>query len=111
MLKNYAKYSKKIDKFREEIYFYCDYNVGSDVLFPAFVNLWPENNDKKKAMTKRDLVLITSNILHELVDRDVLKTMHKEDSTVYSCYNVLPHEFLLDHASFIEKQKMLKFKL
>lgn len=110
MQKSYAKYSKKIEKFREEIYFYCDYNIGSDVLLPAFVNLWPENKEEKRTIAKRDLVVITSNILKELVNQRVLRVVYKENPSVYAFYRVRKHDFLLNHTSFIDKQKSLKFK-
>jgi hypothetical protein len=111
MHKGYSKYTKKIGIFKEEIYFYCDYNIGSEIMIPAFINLWPEGKKEIKGIPKRDLVVITSNILHDLVDKQVLEVIHKKDPCAYAFYRVLPHEFLLDHNNFIDKQKMLKFKL
>jgi hypothetical protein len=109
MRKGYAEYSKKIEKFKEEIYFYCDYNVSSNVLFPAFVNLWPENSGQNVSLSKKDLAIITSKILWELVNKGILIEMPKDDKShnPYGLYKILPHENMMKYNPFIEKKMEL----
>jgi hypothetical protein len=107
---------RKIKKFREEIYFYCDHNINSKNLFPLFVNLWPENGEKVPDLQKRDLVNLTSEIIGELIDKNILRvinkngTPHTENQSVYAFYKVLPHDYLLNHNKFVDKGRELMFK-
>jgi len=116
MQKNYYNYSKEINKFKEEIYFFCDVHIGYYILFPAFMNLWPEvkNNSKKKEITKKDLAIISSKILNELIEKNIIeicdKKRPKDASNVYAFYRILQHNPLIDSRSFVDKKRDLKFK-
>jgi hypothetical protein len=113
MRKDYSEYSKKIEKFKEAIYFYCDYNIGSNVLFPAFVNLWPENSGQNVSLSKKDLAIITSSILYGLEKREdndgFLFEIPKDEEShnPYALYKILPHENLMKYNPFIEKKMEL----
>lgn len=109
MLKNndiYSKYSKKIEKFKEEIYFYCDYNINSEVLFPAFVNLWPENIGQNRSLSGKDLAIIASDILRRLVDKGVLIVIPKGEGfhNPYTLYKVQEHDSLMEYNRFFQKK-------
>ncbi|MGY4884519.1 MAG: hypothetical protein ACP5NZ_02985 [Nanobdellota archaeon] len=109
MLKNtdiYSKYSKTIEKFKKEIYFYCDYNINSEVLFPAFVNLWPENVGQNRCLSGKDLAIVTSDILQELVDKGVLIVISKDERShnPYALYKIQEHKNLMKYNPFIEKK-------
>jgi hypothetical protein len=109
MRKDYAEYSKKIEKFKEEIYFYCDYNINSEVLFPAFVNLWPENSGQERSLCGKDLAIITSSILQELVAKEVLTVIPKnaDFQNPYALYKIEKHENLMKYNPLIEKKMEL----
>ena len=81
-------------KFRENIYEYCDNNVGGRVLFTGFVNLW---SDKGTDMPPKDLVNLTSEILDNLIKQKIVIDVPKpkEFETVYAMYEILPHEKLI----------------
>lgn len=109
MREKYTVYSKKIEKFKEEIYFYCDYNQELEVLFPAFVNLWPENTGEKRCLSGKDLAIITSDILQELVNRRILVVIAKKEEfqNPYTLYKIDKHENLMKYNSLIERKMEL----
>jgi hypothetical protein len=114
MQKYYLNFSKEIEKFKEEIYFYCDCNIDSEIetLFPAFMNLWPEPaiNSKKKQISKKNLAILTSNILDELINKEILKIVNKNAPSVYAFYKIFPHDYLIDYRTFVDKKRALKFR-
>lgn len=103
--------------FVREIYSYCDRNVGEEVLFPAFVNLWHENGEDTH-ITKKDLSVLTSNIISHLLNKNKKKKRQKILSAIHSItnpqdaygfYKILPHEDLMRSNYLIEKKmKLLK---
>ena len=109
MLEKYAKYSEKIKKFKEEIYFYCDCNNESEALFPAFVNLWPENTGEKRCLSGKDLAILTSSILNGLVEKGVLELMpnYEESHSPYPLYKIKAHENLMKYDAVTEKKMEL----
>jgi hypothetical protein len=107
----YSEFSEEIKKFKEEIYFYCDYNLDCKVLFPLFVSLWPEKDGglEEKDISRKDLAVLTSHILNDLTERGVLEIVDKNALNGYAFYKILPHKDLVDHISFIDKKRGLKF--
>ena len=80
--------NKNYIKFVRGIYSYCDENVGEKVLFPFFMNYWPEIDCK---IQKKDLAFLTSKIANRLVSRKVLKEVEKDFENVYGMYKILRH--------------------
>lgn len=108
MQKEYDDSSKEIRKFKEKIFFYCDScEVNSEVLFPVFMELWPESD--KLSISRKDLASLTSNILNELIDKGVLCINGKKSDNVYAFYKILPHKDLINYEGFINKKKSHKF--
>jgi len=109
MQKEYRGNPKEINNFKEEIFFYCDScEVNSEILFPAFVELWPESNKTK--FSKKELSILTSDILNELIDKGVLCINGKKSDNLYAFYTVLPHRALVNYRGFIDKKKAMKFR-
>ncbi len=82
--------------FVRNIYNYCDENIGEKILFPVFVNLWPENYC---SISKKDLTEITSKLIKKLMNREekILKDISnkKNFENVYGLYEILPHKELV----------------
>jgi len=91
--------------FVKEIYTYCDNHSEEKVLFPAFVNLWDDNEH----INKKDLVVITSNILFGLLNKNIIiETAQKSGAeNGYGLYKILPHENLVIHDDISEKRMKL----
>lgn len=75
-------------KFVRGVYSYCDNHIGEEVLFPLFINCWPE----EIIIKKKDLVIYTSKIVSKLISEDVLKEVPKGFDNVYGLYKILEHE-------------------
>ncbi len=86
MDKNYTKFVRKI-------YSSCDNNIGKKVLFPFFMNCWPE----ELTLEKKDLAIHTSKIVSRLISNKILKEVPKEKDfyNVYGMYEILKHEKLI----------------
>lgn len=100
MEKNYTNFKRDID-------FYCDTHLGEEVLFTAFVDLWNGNG----YISKKDLVVITSKNILELLKEDVLTEVEQTNGfqSGYGLYKILPHENLIKH-DFITDRKMKLLK-
>ena len=85
---------KRKGRFPNFIYEYCDLNVGDKVLFPFFMNFYPESGKRNK----KSLARYTSKIVNELVWEGVLGDIsnQKKSSNPYGYYVVLKHENLLE---------------
>ena len=83
--------------YREEIYEYCEKNIGKGVLFPNFTILWPiqkKNYDKRDDITPKNLAILTSEILQELSKEGILREVEKPEGLEfipYGFYKILPH--------------------
>ena len=84
----FSDYKKQFEK---KIYSYCDENVGEKFLFPIFVNFWPEENC---LIRKKNLAMITSEIIENLINKNVLKEIPVEFGNGYGFYEVLKHRRL-----------------
>jgi hypothetical protein len=110
------RFQSEIEKFREEIYFYCDLNRNEEhsvSSFPFFRGLWPEPNSKsmKKEISRRDLTVLTSSILDELIEKGVLGIVHSNTDNGYAFYRILDYDNdLIDHRNFIDSKRALKFR-
>ncbi len=102
---NYVNFFLNYKKIQKEIYDFCDMNKGKVALFPAFVNCV----ERDVEISRRDLSFLVSNILDDLIDKNVLEISRECNSdTVYAFYKILKHEDLVKHNAFIEKKmKML----
>jgi len=119
--------------FEKNIHTYCDNNIGEDVLFPAFVILWDESN----YISKKDLVVITSKIISDLLERRILiRVFQKEGAKErpkelswryntdeygnyfdippkngfengYGLYRIQPHEDLIEYSDIIKRKMKL----
>ena len=85
--------------FENKILNYCDEHIGEKVLFPLFVNFWLEENCH---LDKKNLVIITSDILKSLVEKNVLEEISVEESVRnkefengYTLYEILKHRKLV----------------
>ena len=78
--------NKNYIKFVREIYSYCDENIGERILFPFFMNCWPESD---YTIQKRDLASLTSKIVNRLISEKVLKEVKKNFDNVYGMYEIL----------------------
>jgi hypothetical protein len=79
----------QIEKFRKNIYEYCQENVGEEILFTGFEYLWPRQNSD---MSPRDLAKLTSQILSGLIKEKIIIEVPKKVESVYGMYKILPHE-------------------
>ena len=84
MDKNYIEFARKI-------YSYCDNHVGERILFPFFMNCWPE----EMTIEKKDLARYTSKIVNRLILKNILKEIPKDFDNLYGMYKVLEHEKLI----------------
>jgi hypothetical protein len=89
-------------EFEKEIYSYCDGNSGKKILFPAFMNLWNENNK----ILRRDLAVLTSKIVLDLEKIGVLEEIRKPKKleSPYGYYKVKPHKELVKNNNHIKKR-------
>ncbi len=87
------------EQFKEEIYKYCDNNIGKSCLFPGFAFLWPLRKEK---IIPKNLAILTSKIINDLIEKKVLIEVPKKEGNVYGMYKVLPHEKLT-------KERKLKY--
>ena len=98
---------KRKDKFAREIYRYCDKNIGYNVLFPVFTNLYTESGKRNKTSLAR----YTSKIVNELMWEGILKEVSKEFweddefSIHYGFYEILKHDNLLEEDKTFSKSK------
>ena len=90
--------------FVKEIYSYCDLNQCREVLFPVFMNLMQENDNN---ITRNDLAVLTSKIVHKLIEKNVLRDVPNEFENVYGTYRILEHKNLVRHGGFIDKKMKL----
>jgi hypothetical protein len=92
-----------------EIYKYCDKNIGSKALSSVFTNLYTENGEGNH-LDKRDLVKLTENITKDLIKKGVLIEVNKpeEFECPYGFYEIKPHEDLIKKNGYIKKK--LKYK-
>jgi len=82
-------------KFRENIYRYCDDNVGKKLLSTAFTNFWRQSIQE---ISPQGLVNKTGGIIDDLVKERVLREVrkpHNFDDIPYGIYEILPHEKLI----------------
>ncbi len=82
---------KNYTKFLEEIYSSCDNNIGKKVLFPFFMNCWPED----LILERKDLARHTSKLVNKLILNGVLKEVKKDFDNVYGMYEILEHKKLI----------------
>jgi len=99
MEKNYVHFVK-------QIYTYCDNYQGEKVLFPAFTNLW---NEEDWNINKKDLAVLTSRIISRLLNTGILMSTPKENrfETPYGLYEILPHVNLMKYNDLIERKMNL----
>jgi len=91
----FSDYKKQFEK---KGYSYCDENVGDKSLFPFFMDFWPHED---YLIRKRNLAVITSKIVENLINKKVLKEIPVEFGNGYGFYEVLKHRRL------IQKKKAL----
>jgi len=96
---------KEYINFIKNIYSYCDNNIEEEMLFPAFLNLWREN-EESSYITKKDLAVLTSNIISHLLNKNVLSVIHSDTSSedAYGFYKILSHENLVRNNSIVNKK-------
>jgi hypothetical protein len=94
--KNYYSIIKK------EIHSYCDGNSGRTALFPAFANSIENKND----LLRRDLVVLVSDILDDLINKGILEISRdcSSEGSVYSFYKINSHEDLVENNDCIKKK-------
>ncbi len=89
---------KKEKQFKENIYEYCYDNIGKEVFFTAFTHKWPlltkEEEAGKRPIAPKDLAVITSRIVNDLVKQKIIIEVPKKFENVYEMYKILPHEKL-----------------
>lgn len=115
--------------FEKNIHTYCDNSIGEDILFPAFVNLWDEDDH----MAKKDLVVLASKIIADLLEKKILIRIFQRDyiddevfrddefgeyveippkngfENGYGLYKIQPHEDLIKYSNVIKrKMKLLR---
>ena len=81
-------------EFRENIYRYCDNNIGKEILFKGFEWLWPQNHD----ISPKNLATLTSKIVNNLVRDRTLEEIPKplNSDVPYGMYKILPHKKLIN---------------
>ena len=79
---------ERYDLFVERIHGYCREHTGEKVLFPLFMNLWPE---LEISIEKKELAVYTSKAVNKLVSEKMLKEVPKERGfdNVYGLYEIL----------------------
>ena len=83
--------------YREEIYEYCEKNIGEKGLFTRFQVLWQtqkKNSDERYEVVPKDLAILTSNIHQGLLKEGILREVEKPeglDFSPYGFYEILPH--------------------
>jgi hypothetical protein len=87
---------KTFKEFENKIYTYCDNNIGNKVLFLGLNWLYSE----PEKITPQDLVNLTGIIIRDLIGKNILKEVEKqENESVYALYEILPHERLIKQIS------------
>ncbi|MEK6833586.1 MAG: hypothetical protein AABY32_06085 [Nanoarchaeota archaeon] len=92
--------------FVNEIYKYCDKNIGEKALFSVFTNLWPE----EKFIIKKDLMGLTEKIINNLLKKGILIEIEKSErlESPYGYYEIKPHDDLVKNNGYMKKKmKML----
>lgn len=79
----------KVEKFRKEIYRYCQNNVGEEILFTGFEYMWPQKNSD---ISPKNLAMLTSRILNDLIKEKIIIEVPKKVESVYGMYKILPHK-------------------
>lgn len=99
------KYPEDYEKIKDEIYSRCYINFGRDALFPFFVN----SVEGKSIVMKRDLVILVSSVLDDLICKGILEISRdcSSEGSVYAFYRVKSKEGLPVNNGFLDK----KFKL
>lgn len=95
--------------FINEIYKYCDENVGVKTLFSIFTNLYYENGEETH-IDKKDLVNLTEKITNDLIKNNVLIEIMKPEGleSPYGYYEIQPHKDLAKIKGYIKtKMKLL----
>ncbi len=89
---------KRKEKFAQDIYGYCDKNVGCEVLSIVFANFYPDTGKRNKTSLARH----TSKIVNELVWEGILTEVKKDShlDTPHGLYKILEHERLIDEPGF-----------
>ena len=90
---------EKEKQFKENIYKYCYGNIGKEVLFTGFSYLWPflkkeEEEVRKRPIAPKDLAVITSKIINDLIKQKIIIEVPKKFENVCGMYKILPHEKL-----------------
>lgn len=83
-------------EFQNNIYKYCDENVGKKILFPAFRHLYPIFRDDSSFLAPKEITTLTNEILNELNAKEILKEVNTPDGFVtgYPMYEILEHNKL-----------------
>ncbi len=91
--------------FVNEIYKYCDENIGEKGLFSLFTNLWYE----EKFIIKKDLIGITEKIVNNLIKDNILIEIRKPEEleSPYGYYEIKPHSDLIKNNGYIKKKMKL----
>lgn len=95
--------------FVNEIYKYCDENVGGKALFSVFTNLYNENGEATH-IDKKDLVKLTEKTTNNLIKRKILIEIMKPEGldSPYGFYEIMPHENLAKINGYMKsKMKLL----
>ena len=79
----------QIERFRKEIYRYCQDNISEEILFTGFAYLWPRQNSD---ISPKNLAKLTSQILNNLIKEKIIVGVPKEIESVYGMYKILPHK-------------------
>ena len=80
------------EEFKKCMYKYCDNNIGEKLLFPAFTNLYSQ---LKHEIAPKNLGVLTSEIVNDLIKRKVLIEVPKEFENLYGMYEILFHKRLI----------------
>ena len=80
------------ERFKENIYKYCDNNIEEKVLFSVFTYLSPELG---KEIAPKNLAVLTSKIVNDLIAQKIIIEIPKKSDNPYGFYEILPHENLL----------------
>lgn len=100
---------EKNSHFVNEIYKYCDENVGSKTLSSVFTNFYNENGEGTH-LDKKDLVKLTEKITNDLIKEGILKELEipEEFECPYGYYEIMPHKNLAKINGYMKsKMKLL----
>jgi len=78
------------EQFKKRIYEYCGNNLGRDILFSGFTNLWIQPHQE---ISPKDLATLTSGIVNDLIKDGILEEISKpaDFDVPYGMYKILPH--------------------